>query len=276
MFPVLFRIGSIPVNSYGLALAVSFLLGVRLASARAARVGFKPSEIADLGIWVMIAAIAGSRAFYVVTHLDEFQGRWIDVIAIWKGLYGLSMLGGVLLAVIVGFTYIALRKWDAWRLADAVIPAFALGIFITRIGCFLNGCCFGRPTDCALGVSFPEGSLPWAEYGSVHVHPAQLYASAGGLLILAVILLADRRRHFRGFIFALFTALYGATRFGLEEFRHFDHATNDILGYSVFARRGGMTDNQTISLLMVGAALVLGMVLYLSSLRRRCRPAARG
>jgi phosphatidylglycerol:prolipoprotein diacylglycerol transferase len=269
MFPVLFRLGTIPVNSYGVALALSFLLGVKLGSARAARHGFRATDIADLGIWVMFAAIAGSRAFYVATHVSEFQGHWLDVVAIWKGLYGLSMLGGVLLAVVTAFVYIAIRRWDFWLLADDCIPAFALGILITRIGCFLNGCCFGSPTDCALGVVFPEGSLPASVFGTVPLHPTQLYSSLKGLFLLLVLLAADRRPHFRGFLFVLFIGLYGATRFGLEELRHFDHPTNRLLGYSAFAGRYGMTDNQIVSLAMVAAAPVLGLVLRIRGGSRR-------
>ena len=155
-------------------------------------------------------------------------------------------------------------------LADACIPSFALGIMITRIGCFLNGCCFGSETGCLLGVSFPEGSLPWSVYGAAPLHPTQLYASLKGLYLLAIILLADRRPHFPGFSFCLFMSLYGASRFGLEEFRHFDHATNGIFGYSVFANRPGITDNQLISLFIIASALLLGLVL-----RRRAAGARR-
>jgi phosphatidylglycerol:prolipoprotein diacylglycerol transferase len=262
MFPVLFHIGSLPINSYGVALAISFLLGVKMASDRARILGIKPQDMADLGVWVMLAAIAGSRLFYVVTHVDEFSGHWLDSIAIWKGLYGLSMLGGVLLAIATGLFYIIRRRWPLWRLADACIPSFALGLLITRVGCFLNGCCFGRGTSCPLGVSFPPGSLPYGVFGAMHVHPTQLYGSLKGLFILLLLLWAGRRRHFPGFLFCLFLALYGITRFGLEEFRYFDHATNSILGYSFFAQRPGVTDNQIISLCMLVAAVVLGVVLH--------------
>jgi phosphatidylglycerol:prolipoprotein diacylglycerol transferase len=261
--PVLFRIGSLPVNTYGLALAVSFLLGLRLGSKRAARIGVEPPEIANLGVAVMVAAIVGARVFYVVTHWEEFSARWIDVFAIWKGLYGLSMLGGVILAMVVGFAYILRKRWPVWKLADAVIPAFALGIFITRIGCFFNGCCFGRETCSPLGISFPEGSLPWSVFGDARVHPTQLYSSAAGLYMLLVLLLADRRKPFPGFVFCLFMGLYGITRFGLEEFRYFDHDPNLLLGYSQFAGRPGITDNQLISIVALVAALVLGIWLYL-------------
>ncbi len=268
MHPVLLRIGSVPLNSYGLALALSFLLGVKLAARRSARRGIPSDDITSMGVWIMLAAVVGSRALYVVTHLGEFASSPIQIIAFWNGLYGLSMLGGVILAVITGFTYIARRHWPTWELADAVIPAFPLGIFITRIGCFLNGCCFGSPTHSALGVCFPPGSLPWESYGSIPIHPAQLYASAAGLFMFAALLLADRRRHFPGFIFCLFLGLYGATRFGLEEFRHFDHLPIDLLGYSAFAGRSGITDNQVFSLLMLIASPVLGTWLYHRQRRR--------
>ncbi len=267
MHPILFKIGSLPINSYGLALAISFLLGVKLASRRAFKLGIPSDETVNLSIWIMVAAIVGSRAFYVLTHLEQYAGDPLAIVAFWNGLYGLSMLGGVILAVITGFTWIKKKKWPVWSFADAVIPSFALGIFITRVGCFLNGCCFGSQTDCSLGVMFPAGSLPYSVFGLSHVHPTQLYSSAGGLVILLILLFADRRKHFPGFIFSLFTGLYGATRFGLEEFRYFDHQPSAVFGFSNFAGRAGMTDNQLISLGMILVSFGLGIWLYRRSLK---------
>jgi phosphatidylglycerol:prolipoprotein diacylglycerol transferase len=269
MYPDLFHIGSLPIKSYGVMLAISFLLGLRLAQHRARRLGIEPPRMADLAIVVMVAAIVGSRLFYVLTHIDQYRGHWLDAVAFWKGLYGLSMLGGVVLAVIGGFVLMLLRRWPVWKVADAVIPSFALGIFITRIGCYLNGCCFGIPTDSWIGVCFPRGSLPAQALGWPHsIHPAQLYLSLAGLYLLLVLLWADRRPHFPGFVFSLFLGLYGATRFGAEELRHFDHAPHVMLGYSNIARRAGVTDNQLISLAMVVAGLLLGAGLLLWHRRR--------
>jgi phosphatidylglycerol:prolipoprotein diacylglycerol transferase len=262
MHPVLLRIGSLPINTYGLALALSFLLGLRLGAKRAAKIGIDPGQITNLGVAVMVAAILGSRLFYVVTHWGEFRDSWIDVVAIWKGLYGLSMLGGVLLALVVGFAFILRKRWPVWELADAVIPSFALGIFITRIGCFFNGCCFGRETCSILGVTFPPGSLPWSVFGDTAIHPTQLYSAAAGLYLLVVLLAASRRKPFPGFVFCLFMGLYGITRFGLEEFRYFDHAPDLLLGYSRFAGRPGITDNQLISLAVLAAAIAIGAWLF--------------
>ncbi len=262
MHPILFKIGSLPVNSYGLMLAISFLLGVKLASRRALKLGIPSDETVNLSIWIMAAAIIGARAFYVVTHMDQYAGDPLAIVAFWNGLYGLSMLGGVVLAMVVAFVWIIKKGWPLWSFVDAVIPSFALGIFITRIGCFFNGCCFGSETGCSLGVAFPSGSIPFSIFGSAPIHPAQLYSSLGGLVILAILLLADKRKNFHGFIFSLFLGLYGATRFGMEEFRYFDHAPSASFGYSVFAGRQGMTDNQLISLGMILASLILGLWLY--------------
>lgn len=269
MHPILFRIGTLPINSYGLMLAISFLLGVKLASRRAERLGIPGDDTVNFSIWIMVSAIVGSRAFYVLTHLEQYASDPLAVVAFWNGLYGLSMLGGVVLAMITGFSIIHRKKWPAWSFADAVIPSFALGIFITRIGCFFNGCCFGSETGCSLGVIFPPGSLPHAVFGSTPIHPTQLYSSAGGLLILLVLLFSDMRKHFPGFIFVLFLGLYGATRFGMEEFRYFDHEPSIVMGYSHFAGRPGMTDNQLISLGMIVFSIILGAWLYLRDSKRR-------
>lgn len=268
MHPILFKIGSLPVNSYGLTLAISFLLGVKLASKRAMRLGIPSDETVNLSLWIMVAAIVGSRAFYVLTHLEQYSGDPVAIVAFWNGLYGLSMLGGVILAMITGFSWIIRKKWPVWSFADAVIPSFALGIFITRIGCFFNGCCFGSETGCGLGVTFPAESLPYSVFGGSPIHPTQLYSSVGGLVILLILLFSDRRKHFPGFIFTSFLGLYGATRFGMEEFRFFDHEPSSFLGYSVFAGRPGMTDNQLISLGMIAVSIGLGVWLYLRDRKR--------
>jgi len=267
MHPILFKIGSLPINSYGLMLAISFLAGVKLATRRALKLGIPADDTVNLSVWIMAAAIIGSRAFYVVTHMDQYANDPLAVVAFWNGLYGLSMLGGVILAMITGFTWIIRKKWPVWSFADAVIPSFALGIFVTRVGCFFNGCCFGAETGCFLGVSFPSGSLPYSVFGFAPIHPTQLYSSLGGLVILLTLLLADLRKHFPGFIFSMFLGLYGATRFGLEEFRYFDHQPSGGFGYSVFAERPGMTDNQLISLGMV--ILSIGLGLWLSFQNRK-------
>jgi phosphatidylglycerol:prolipoprotein diacylglycerol transferase len=139
-------------------------------------------------------------------------------------------------------------------MADVMAPSLGLGLMITRIGCFLNGCCFGLPTDGPLGICFPAGSeaartalslvAGHAHGDCVPIHPAQLYSSFAGLLILASLLLFDRRRHFEGAVFALFLLLYGLKRFTVDLFRYYEDAMT-VAGLSV---------NQWLSIGLVAAA----------------------
>lgn len=124
----------------------------------------KPEKIIDLTLLVLISSLAGSRFFYVVYHLEEFQGHFWDVINPFQssgeiGIGGLSMMGGVVLSVVAGVIYLFLKKMPVWKIADIVAPSFALGLGFARIGCFLNGCCPGKVTDSFLGVVFPPDSF---------------------------------------------------------------------------------------------------------------------
>jgi phosphatidylglycerol:prolipoprotein diacylglycerol transferase len=123
-----------------------------LATRRAKNRGINPNDIMDLSVIILISSIVGSRLMYVVFHLDEFRGRWLDTINPFQsdgqiGLAGLTLLGGVLLAFISSYLFLRHRKLSFLKFADVVMPSVGLGIFLTRIGCFLNGCCFGLPCE---------------------------------------------------------------------------------------------------------------------------------
>ncbi|MCJ7497615.1 MAG: prolipoprotein diacylglyceryl transferase, partial [candidate division Zixibacteria bacterium] len=152
MCPVLFKIGPVSIKSYGLFLVFAFITGIILALWRSKKEGVKPEKIIDLTLLVLISSLLGSRLFYVVYHLDEFQGHFWDVINPFQssgeiGIGGLSMMGGVVLSVVAGAVYLFLKKMPVWKIADIVSPSFASGLGFARIGCFLNGCCPGKITD---------------------------------------------------------------------------------------------------------------------------------
>ncbi|MCK4272544.1 prolipoprotein diacylglyceryl transferase, partial [bacterium] len=156
MHPILFRIGPFALRSYGLMLALSFFLGILLAGRRLKRMGGDQTKMIDLAVVIILASVIGSRLFYVVFHWNEFSGHFLDIINPFNnaqgiGIAGLSMDGGVFLAILCGLLFLRLRKQPILLTLDALAPSFALGIFLTRMGCFLNGCCFGKPTN-----------LPWA------------------------------------------------------------------------------------------------------------------
>lgn len=254
MLPVLLKLGRFEIHAYGLTLALSFLLGIYWAMSRADRRHVDRNQVMDLSLLVVLCAILGSRLLYVVTHVPEFQGRWLDTINPFQsngqiGIAGLSMLGGVLLSLIAIVTYCSAKKMSLLKLGDILAPSFGLGIFITRIGCFLNGCCFGKACDLPWAVKFPPNSPAGSVLQGVAIHPTQLYSSLYGLLIVIVLILLDRKARFDGFIMSVFFMLYGLARFLVEFIRYAEPST--MAGHSA------LTINQVISLGMIVTGIAL-------------------
>ena len=147
MHRTLIDFGWLQIHSYGFFLAMSFALGIWLAGRRAERRGIPSERITDVSLIIIITTVIGARGLYVAAHLDQFQGRLLDVFRTWEG--GLTMYGGAVPAAILAMWF--LKRWgiDAWKAADAIAPSMALGLGFTRVGCFLSGCCYGAPTDLA-------------------------------------------------------------------------------------------------------------------------------
>lgn len=231
MHPVVFQIGKVVIHSYGLMLALSFFLGIVLASWRAKRNGLDPNVISDVGLWVILSAIIGSRLYYVILNFDEFQHNLLSIF--WPvqedscGIGGLVMYGGLIGVIVAALLYFKLKKIPFLPYADAAAPAFAFGIFLTRIGCFLNGCCFGEATTSSIGVCFPNISPAGyfqAAQNATKLYPSQLFLSAGGLIIGVILLIVGRKVIFPGFLFYLSIILYAILRFLVDFSRHFkDH-----------------------------------------------------
>jgi phosphatidylglycerol:prolipoprotein diacylglycerol transferase len=245
MHPTLVHIGPLPLHSYGFMLALSFFFGILLASRRAPSRGLHPDLVFDTSLVIVFASILGARLMYVVYHRGEMHGL-LDYLALWNG--GLTMYGGVLAAMGAAWVYLRHRRVEFLRMADVVAPSLALGLMFTRIGCFLNGCCYGKPAHGPFGVVFPPDSFVGGFFNGVPVHPTQLYSSATGLLILLVLLAFDRGRRAQGQVFALYLILDSAGRFALDFFRYYE--TN---AYVV----GGLTVNQIICIGLFGIGLLL-------------------
>jgi phosphatidylglycerol:prolipoprotein diacylglycerol transferase len=223
MHPVLFHIYKFPVHSYGLMLALSFLVGILYGGWRAKRRGLNPEVITDVGFWVVLSAIVGSRLYYVLLHPEDFKGNLLDIINPIQegqlGIGGLVMFGGYIGALIAGVVFFKAKKLPFLPYADAAAPSLGIGIFFTRIGCFLNGCCYGAATHSAIGVSFPITSPAGAYQHEIHaaaLYPSQLFLSAGGLLIALIIITAERKKMFTGFSFFLAGLLYSVLRFAVD------------------------------------------------------------
>jgi len=260
----LFQIGPLEIHSYGVMLALSFLIGIYFSMYRAKKEGIDPNKIIDLSVVIVISAILGARFLYVIFHLEEFKGHWLDTINPFQssgqiGIAGLTMLGGFIGALVFGLLYLRAKKLPVLKVADIIVPAIGIGIFITRIGCFLNGCCYGVPTDAPWGMVFPQQSPAGFAFPDQAIHPAQLYSSFYGLIIVAVVLFMERFKKFDGFLLYIFFILYGISRFTVDLFRYYEDSM-------VFIHVGNLSlsVNQGISILLI----ILGsLFIYLKSAR---------
>ncbi len=256
MFPTILKIGPVALHSYGLMLALAFVLGIGMVRRRAAALGIARETISDLGLLILAAAVVGSRMFYVITHWADYASQPLSALAVWDG--GLTFYGGLLLALPVSWWYVRAKRLPFWELSDLAAPAFALGLGLGRIGCFLSGCCFGRPTDLPWAVKFPPHSFAGYVF-HCPIHPTQLYESAFGFVSFLLLSRLSRRKHFPRILMCLFVGLYGAWRILVDRWRYYE--TTQYWA-------GGLTNNQWISLGMVAAAVLGGAVLYSRSRRR--------
>jgi phosphatidylglycerol:prolipoprotein diacylglycerol transferase len=257
MHPVLIEIGRLRIYSYGFMLAASFWIGILLAARRARARGVDPVRIYDLSIILILAAVVGSRVLYILTHRSDYRSV-LDVVALWQG--GATFYGGFALALAGAVVYLRRSKLSFLLVADICAPSIALGESLTRIGCFLSGCCFGAPTGSALGVVFPPDCPAGYHAHGVALHPTQLYSSVFTLALAVALLLADRRRPFTGFTFSLLCVLYGAGRFTIDIFRYYEPSSRIA---------GGLAVSQAASVALAAAGAILFAVL-------RRRRSARG
>ncbi len=158
MIPELFELPfiHITVKSYGLMMVIGFLCAVFVVRKMALRIGENPDNVTNVGLYALIAGVVGARIFYVIHNFDRFKGNLLDVFSVWEG--GLEFVGGVILAIVFVLSYLYIRKCGIRRYLDMLVVGLMIGLAFGRIGCFLNGCCFGKPTQMTCGISFPYNS----------------------------------------------------------------------------------------------------------------------
>lgn len=159
MHPELFKIPLIDlsVKSYGLMMVIGFLAAVSLIRRLSRSFTPDPQLITNAALYALIGGVAGARFFYVIHYFDTFRDRPLSVFAIWQG--GLELLGGVAFAIVIIFFYLLYHKLPVRRYLDVLAIGLMLALVFGRIGCFLNGCCFGKPADLPWAVRFPYDSF---------------------------------------------------------------------------------------------------------------------
>ncbi len=235
MDPVAFHLFGRPIYWYGIMVALGFLAGIVHWNRRAQREGWPPEIGADLSLWIMGGGIIGARVAYVLANWPEYRHAPLSILRFDQG--GLVFYGGFLGGIFAVVIFARHRKRPLLEMGDFAISAVPLGHAFGRIGCFINGCCYGAPTDGPLRCSF-EG---------VDRHPVQLYESAANVLIYMMLLRAWSRRHRSGDILALYLMSYPTGRFLLE-----------FLRGDARLRWAGLTVAQIISLVL----LIIGVALW--------------
>jgi phosphatidylglycerol:prolipoprotein diacylglycerol transferase len=252
VYPELFSIGPITIYSYGVLLAASYLLGLWLAMRRARQWGLDPTRVLDLGIYIIIAALIGAKLLLFVVDFDQFSASPQDLLSLARS--GGVFYGGLILAVVVAFWYIARHRMPFWTTCDVFAPGIALGHVTGRLGCLAAGCCYGRPTDVPWAITFTN-PLAAANVGTplgIPLHPTQIYEAGAELLILVLLLATERRgRPFAGRTFWSYMLLYAISRYVVEIYR------GDPRGEFF-----GVSTSQFISLVLAPLSIV--MLVWLS------------
>jgi phosphatidylglycerol:prolipoprotein diacylglycerol transferase len=252
--PVLFKVFGFEVRSWSVLLLLGALAGAMLAARRARRFGFQPGAIGDLAWVLLLAGVLGARLGWVVQELPYYVQHPAEILNFRAG--GMTSYGGVfgaLLALAIwckrtGASFLTAFDW----LAAPGLVANALG----RVGCFLNGCCYGGPCDLPWAVPIhPEGGGPVYQG-----HPAQLYDTALSLLAAGLLLAYERRFSSappKGRLTAFFFLAYGASRFVLEIFRT-GASSGSSFGWSV-------SDGMILAIALFGVGVLLLVALRRSA-----------
>jgi len=249
------HLAPIYVHSYGVMVLIGLAAGVWWLNRTGRRHGLSAEDFLDFAIVVLLSGVAGARALSVLLHLPEYLAQPVTVLYIWQG--GLAYHGGVAGALLGGYIFARLRRISFPLMADLSAPALALGYAIARIGCFLNGCCYGIQCDLPWAVTFPAGT----EAGGVPFHPTQLYACAASFIIFVILAKLQPRIKVRGNLFLAYLVLYSIYRFLVEFVRRGASA-------KVFAPLAPLTEAQTASIVIgVGALIWIAL---------RCRAAKSG
>ena len=236
---------------YGICLATGFMLGLWTAGRRGMRIGLNAEDISNLMIWMFVGGVVGGKALFLLNHWEEFQRSENAMQMLRSGW----VFHGSLIGACVGI-WLFIRRTDMplWATFDTLAPSFALGHAIGRIGCFMNGCCFGKTCDLPWAVQFPAGTMPHnlhvkndlieqAAAHSAHVHPSQIYEFILNMMLYGFLAWLFRQRKFDGQIFAAYLLGYAVIRFGVE------FARADDRGWLWFS---SLTSGQGISIVLLG------------------------
>ena len=248
MHPLLFKIGSIPVHSYGMLIAIGFLVAIYVIRRLAIQSKLNVDHVLDLAFWCFLVGFIGARLLFIVTRWSYFMEDPASIFRVWEG--GLVFFGGPLLAVPFAVWFVRKNKMSPWKTMDVAMPGLAIGHAFGRLGCLAAGCCYGKPTGTSFGVKL-YSDLVEKQYQGINLHPTQLYESGALFILFFGLLWVHKHKSFDGQVGLTYFMAYPVIRSLVEIYR------GDLI--RGFVIDGILSTSQFISIfafLMAGAVLI--------------------
>ncbi len=260
MYPILFEIpifGGLTITTYGAFVTTAFIVAMAYIYYEAKRLGENGDMVLDLFFWIILAAIVGSRAFYVLTiEPSTLLHDPLAFFKIWRG--GLVFHGGLLAGIFTGVIWVRKYKLSAWKYMDIFAPAIALGHGFGRFGCLMSGCCHGSAVDHSAWytIIYPYNPSSFAPAG-ISLYATPLMEAGGELLIFAFLILYKNHKKFNSQLMSIWMIAYGIVRI-LVEFLRADSTREFVFGH-IFSVA------QVTSLCL----MIAGIVLWIYNRRRQ-------
>jgi len=215
MFPDLISIGPFTIHTYGFFVAVGFAVGILAAVKVGKTQGVPSQQVMDMAFVMIVWSIIGSRLFYVLINFSYYKAHPLDIIKIWQG--GLVFSGGLVATAAAMWWYLRRHRLAFWSTGDLWAPSLALGQAIGRFGCFMAGCCYGRPTGSSWGVVFthPQTLAPL----NIPLYPTQMFEAVSGFAVFLALIFLHGKKTFEGQVFLWYLILHSTARLFVERFR---------------------------------------------------------
>lgn len=247
MHPLLFKIGSIPIHTYGFLIAIGFLTAVLVIRSLCKKSGLDIEKTLDFTFWLLLVGFIGARILFIITKWSDFAADPMDMFRVWEG--GLVFLGGPILCVPFAIWYMKRYQLPIWKTIDVLIPGLTINHMFGRFGCLAAGCCYGKPTGGNWGIRL-YSDLVDRDLQGIPLHPTQLYEASALFILFLGLLWVFKKKSFDGQVALTYFMAYPIIRSIIEVFR------GDLI--RGFVIDGILSTSQFLSILIfIGATGVL-------------------
>jgi phosphatidylglycerol---prolipoprotein diacylglyceryl transferase len=249
MLRELVHIGNFRIPSWGVMVMIGFLLSVWRGSRNAERYGMKREDLWDCCLIGLFGGVVGGRLVYVALEWASFKDHPLDIFKVWEG--GMTSFGGIIGGVIAGVLAARARKYKLWDSLDIAAVSLPIGYAVGRIGCLLNGCCYGSVCDLPWALRFPDEHNPGQL--TPPSHPAQIYEAIATMFSYFILVWLEKRRAFAGELICVYAILFAIVRFVIEGFR----------AGATAGEAGKITEGQIACIVIAVIAVVVDILLYM-------------